>query len=213
MKLKFRNTPYPTAEELKPFINSHQKISNASNDELKHTPLDALSSRVPSNLESIKASEQFRKDLPEYLKGKMTSVKDFFLKDVTPYLLATSNALQDTADILELTFEEPADTAALFAKVENAIGLAMDVKILNFAKNFVGLDAYEAQQFLLMAYSKELKSSESIASIMHALQSLGEVPDLKKPIKQLKGNKVKAKPTAAAKKEQAKVKRQSRLAK
>lgn len=175
-KLKFRKTPYPTVEELQPFINGHEKLSKASPDETALSQLDPLSSRVPANAEIIRLGEAYRKEFPTLVSDHLTKVREFFLREITPYLLACSNGLQDAQDILQVAFDESPQAENLFSKIENAVGLALDIRILSFVKSFTGLNEEEAKQFVLLAFSKELKTHDNTTAKLLEMLSLHDLP-------------------------------------
>lgn len=182
-RLKLRKTPYPTREELRPFINGHEKLTSASPDETNSSEMGPLSSRVPANAETIRLGLKYRGEVPELISEKLTATREFFLREITPYLLACANGLQDSQDILQSAFEESPDTDNLFSKIENAVGLALDIRILNFAKTFTNLSEEESKQFLFMAFSKELKHNDTLSNHLSELLALPDVPRPKKESK------------------------------
>lgn len=197
-RLKLRTTAYPSRADLQPFINGHEKLTHGHVDENSPVALEAMSSRVPINEQAIKLGKAYREVLPTLLKDKLDLTRNFFLNEIAPYLLACSNGLQDARDVLVAAFEEEADVDPLFAKIENAVGLAMDIRILNFAKTMTGLSETEARQFMTIAFSKELKTNEDITGKLLDMLSLSNLPGTAKgtkvPVRRLPEAKVDRKP-------------------
>ena len=179
--LKLRTTPYPTREQLQPFINSHEKLTNGTKDETSPVELDPLSSRIPFNAETLRRGEAYRSELPQLLDDRMHLTQEFFLKDVSPYLLACANGLQNAHDVLRSALQEDnVEVDHLFSKIENAVGLAMDVRILNFAMRLADLNREESRQFLLLSMSKEMKMGEdTISTLMKEVLKLKGTPEEK----------------------------------
>lgn len=183
-RLVLRTTAYPSIEDLQPFINGHQKINNANSNEKSAVDLPEMSSLIPVNAENLRISKEYRKQLPLLMNNKLELTQNFFLHEVAPSLLALSNGLQDAKEILETTLDEKSDTDNLFHKIENAVGLALDVKIMNFAISVIGLDVKEAKEFKLLAFSKEMGSTnENLIGQLLKVFSVHDVPGAKKGAK------------------------------
>lgn len=184
--LKLRTTPYPSKEDLKPFINGHEELTKGKAEDHTVAEIDPLSSLTPVNQESIRLGKKYREELPAVLESKIERTRQFFLNEIAPYLLACSNGLQDAKDVMESAFNEEADVQPLFNKIENAVSLAMDIRILHFAKEIAGLSEIEAKQFMVIAFSKELNTNEDItAKLLEMLASSSPEPERKKMTKRI----------------------------
>lgn len=199
-RLSLRKTAYPTKAELQPFINGHNKISSGHTDDHSEVAMDPLSSRVPFNSETIRLGLEYREAFPTLLQARMADARDFFLQEITPFMLACSNGLQDAQDIMESAFNEKADVANVFGKIEDAVHLALNIKILNFAKNFAGLDAVASRQFLTLAFAHELKTNEDVTAKLLSMLKLTETAVKRATVKKPEPVETPTKPVRKTKK-------------
>lgn len=179
-RLLLRNTAYPTTAELQPFINGHMKIDAANSNEKSAVDLPAMSSLIPVNAENLRISKEYRKQLPSLMKGKLELMQNFMLHEIAPTLLAVANGLQDSKEILEATFEEATDTNGVFARIEDAVSRALDVKIMNFVIGVTGLEPKEVAEFKLLSLSKEMGSNENLVGQLFAMLKVHDLPRAKK---------------------------------
>ena len=203
----FRRSPYPTVQEMQPFINSHERITHGHVDSKSAVELNPLSSLVPVNADALRMGTEYRDALPPMLLGKIEASRKFFLNEMAPFLLGCANGLQDAQDVLRVALQEDTDVQGWFRKIEVSLDLAMTVKIMNFSKKFAGLDAQEEKQFMTLAFANELKTNEDMATkLLAMIKAQDTKAAAKRPAKEVVAKpevKVPAKP--AAKKAAAKI--------
>ena len=160
-------------ETVQPFINTHKRISSGA---VKSSLVeDPLSSRDPFNKVNLELGEDYRGRLPKLLQSNIVEVRDFFLREIAPLILACSNGLQDATDILEVALGEKPDTAMLQSKINNTLRLAIDLKIASFISKFAGLSAELDSQLKLVLMSHSLKSNDLIKTLLSEMQPLSDV--------------------------------------
>lgn len=186
---------------MKPFINQHERISSESTDSLNTAEIGPLSSTVPFNAELIALGNNYRESAPSLLLDKIQQTRDFILQDIAPVLLAVQSGMQDSEDILETAFEEKPDLDAIFMRIQHVVRQAVDVRITSFAQHITGLSKAEANQFVLMSMSKDLKSHEGIAGLLSQIQEVVHPTTPRKKVPVKRKPRLPRKPVAAARKQ------------
>lgn len=145
----------PNATDWKPFIDSHEKLNDPFSREADASLEGELSTRTPLNKELLRLAEEYRLQLPSLMEANIGEVRTFFLTEIAPLLLATSNGLQDAKEVLAAALEEEPAVSSYFSRIEKAVDVAVEVKILNFVTKISRLGPQLRNQFLLMTLSKE----------------------------------------------------------
>jgi hypothetical protein len=142
----------PNDTDWKPFIDSHER----NNDPLSATAnlKDDLTTKVPLNKELLKLAEAYRKQLPQLMDANLNQVRTFFLEEIAPLLLSTSNGLSDAKEVLAAALEEEPAVANYFSRIEKAVDTAVEVRILNFVISLSKLDNDTRAQFLLLTLTR-----------------------------------------------------------
>ena len=138
-------------------------------------PIDPMSTNVPLNRELMKKGAELRKKFPELLEGRMTAMREFFLTELAPILLASSNGLEDAGEILKNALEEDVDVRPYFTRLERMLDVALEVRMADFICQFAGLSAPQRKVLTYLLFSKDTSNGLPISKILSAMQSL---PDL-----------------------------------
>lgn len=160
----------PNDKDWKPFIESHEKLNDPLSPDASLK--DDLTTKVPLNKEMLKLAEAYRQQLPALMQKRMVEVRTFFLEEIAPLLLSTSNGLGDAKEILEAALEEEPAVSNYFSRIEKAVDTAVEVRILNFVIGLSNLTPAMRSQFLLLTLTKGGASHESSQAIVSALQQL-----------------------------------------
>lgn len=167
--------------QFKPFIEEQEKLNDTFRTEADASLAGTMSVRAPLNKAIIKAAEHYRDQLPDLLRENLASVRAFFLNELAPLLLATSNGLLDAKEVLTVALEEEPAVSLYFNRIEKAVDAAVEVKIRSFVSKLAGLTSEQNQQFLLVTLSKEPNANnEHLSRLLHEVL---QIPDVQKPVK------------------------------
>lgn len=178
-------------EDTKPFIVAHEKLNDPYKELDKEDGFDPLSSKVPVNKEFIELGDQLREALPSLMKKKVLGMRNFFLKELAPILLASSNGLMDANEILKNALDEDPETKPYFNRLEAMLNVALEVRMLDFVSDFAGLNSSQRQMLTYLLFSKE-GSNGSIASVVSKMFEVPNVPGSRK------GSEVQVRPVPEA---------------
>ena len=156
----------------KPFIDSHERLNDPFSPEVGAEIKDPLSTRTPLNKALLEQAKLYRKQLPSLMEKHVDEVKQFFLNEIAPLLLSTSNGLQDAREILASALEEEPAVSTYFSRIEKAVDTAVEIRILNFVSKLSGLDPTMRSQFLMLTLTKDASSSDPNKTILSALQHI-----------------------------------------
>lgn len=104
----------------------------------------------PTNAEIVATTNAYRDALPQLLDRDIRSTRDFFLREVTPKILAVRNGIQDALDVIRLVAEEEPQ-AQDYVNLLN--GLARDAMYLKLARHVAMLAKLNAVEFSLLLKS------------------------------------------------------------
>lgn len=155
-------------------------------------PLDEKPSLVPTNEWHVARSKKYPKEIAKDLYSRVNRVREFFLRDVVPKALASSNGFADANEVLVSSFGDSASISPLYSVMESFIMKAIQAKMINFVRKEFQLDNVEAQLFLsslkevdnhddrLKALLLEMQSVSNLHGVEQRtpvqLQQLQEVP-------------------------------------
>lgn len=159
------------ARDLLPYVKTQDALNDPFRPGADEGIGDPLSTRVPVNRQALKQAELYRKQLPLMMEARIDAMRDFFLNEVAPVLLATTNGLADAKEVLTNALGEEPSVQSYFSRIERAMDLALEVRIWHFISDTLQLDPAMKREFLLMSISKEVPG-ESLKTLLHEVLSL-----------------------------------------
>lgn len=133
---------------------------------------DQSTATEPVNTHIVQYVNEFKKDLPAFLKKQLHDETKFLLKEVFPRAFAHLNAYADANEVLVSTLGETASVAALAPEVEGMVLQAVRSKLLMRMISAFSLTEAETRVFLLRTLFQEGRSNESLQTLLHEVQSL-----------------------------------------
>jgi hypothetical protein len=97
----------------------------------------------PKELEHIDAEvtsrlKTFKKEMPVSLRGKIEEVREFFLTQISPLVIASSGGTIQAKDVAERMFKTEVDSA-IFGRFDNMVNRAATIKVALFVLAYFDL--------------------------------------------------------------------------
>lgn len=170
IRVKTPRKPVPTQPFLDPSKTEEEQYTPPGESAVA---IDPMSSIKPVNLEMLDLGKKLRKKLPSLLEDKITDMRDFFLTELSPLMLAASNGLEDAQEALQNALGEETDSSIYVRRIERMLDVAVDIRILAFLSEYIGMTDAEKQLFTYLVFNKESSSDSK-----ERLSKMLAIPDL-----------------------------------
>lgn len=128
---------------------------------------------VPSNAGLLTRAKVYESELPAVVQAKIREVREHFLLDVLPHVLAVQNGIADGVDVVKHALKETPDAGAYSALLTELVKSALAAKAVTFASKITELDPLSMQLYL-QAYLAKLEGhhGNSTEKIMSEVQRI-----------------------------------------
>jgi len=155
-----------------PFLSSTNELPS----NYMYTP--RRKSQEASNAHILKRIQTYRDELPTLMEDKVVLVREFFLTEIVPLVIAAQTGFEDGHEILkEATGDEP--ESRVYAKALNEFLFeACLAKLFVFVGKYADLSSEELQYYFMLYVSKVLpggSGDELSKAIMLKMQTLLDV--------------------------------------
>lgn len=130
---------------------------------------------APVNEEALKLGKVYRGKLPGLIGDNMLLVRDFFLSEIAPLLLASSNGIEDAKEILANALEEDPAVLKYSRRLESMVDLALDIKMSAFVASVCGLTTEQSRLLSHQLFNKE-NGGESLKEILSRMFPVSNMP-------------------------------------
>lgn len=93
-------------------------------------------------------SKKYEAEVAGTLAPRITQVREFFLMEVLPLMMASHNGLSDAVDVVKLAIKEEPQAAKFIQFFNLVLQEAVKAKTVNFIQNLAGLTPEEKELFL-----------------------------------------------------------------
>jgi hypothetical protein len=102
---------------------------------------------VHVDAEVTKRLKEYKREIPPELAGNIDGVREFFLREIAPFTLATGAGASQAREVVKRLVGSDVD-GTQFEKFERMMALAVDIKMARYVARMLGLTKAEASEIL-----------------------------------------------------------------
>lgn len=148
-------------------------------------PQESSAPHRPVNKDIIDRAAEYEKEIAPLLRPNIVKIREYFLKEVLPMLMAAHNGIADGVDVVKIALNET-PSAGPFAKFfSDLIHEALKAKTFHFIKGLTALEPEAEQMFteIYMGLAAPQSSKRDGSDIQALVRQMLEVHHVPRPSK------------------------------